>query len=71
MELPRVQGPGKDPTTLGHMYAALSLHFCKRLFSGLERMTSWSQGNSFTAAPGHFYTVASDCRLDAYINQIY
>jgi hypothetical protein len=24
----------------------------ERLFSGLEPMTSWSQGNSFTAAPG-------------------
>jgi hypothetical protein len=23
-----------------------------RLFPGLEPMTSWSQGNSFTAAPG-------------------
>jgi hypothetical protein len=27
------------------------LHFCKRLFAWLEPMTSWSQGNSFTAAP--------------------
>jgi hypothetical protein len=31
---------------------SLSLHFCKRLFLGLEPMMSWSQGNSFTAAPG-------------------
>jgi hypothetical protein len=30
----------------------ISLYFCKRLFSGLEPMTSWSQGNSFTSAPG-------------------
>jgi hypothetical protein len=30
---------------------SISLHFCKRLFLGLEPMTSWSQGNSFTAAP--------------------
>jgi hypothetical protein len=30
----------------------LFLHFCKRLFSGLEPMTSWSQGNSITAASG-------------------
>jgi hypothetical protein len=28
------------------------MHFCKRLFPGLEPMTSWSKGNSFTAAPG-------------------
>jgi hypothetical protein len=27
----------------------LSLHFSKRLFTGLEPMTSWSQGNNFTA----------------------
>jgi hypothetical protein len=31
---------------------SFSLHFCKRLFLGLEPMTSWSQGRSFTAAPG-------------------
>jgi hypothetical protein len=30
----------------------LSLHFCKRLFPGHEPMTSWSQGNNFTAAIG-------------------
>jgi hypothetical protein len=27
------------------------LHFCKRLLQGLELITSWSRGNSFTAAP--------------------
>jgi hypothetical protein len=27
---------------------SLSLYFCKRLFSGVEPMTSWSQGNNFT-----------------------
>jgi hypothetical protein len=31
------------------MYAAF---LCKMLFSGFEPMTSWSQRNSFTAAPG-------------------
>jgi hypothetical protein len=31
---------------------SLPLHFYKRLFPELEPMTSWSQGNSFTAAPG-------------------
>jgi hypothetical protein len=30
----------------------ISLHLCKRLFLGLEPITSWSQGNNFTAAPG-------------------
>jgi hypothetical protein len=36
----------------GSYVCSLSLHLCKRLFPGLEPMTSWSQGNSFTAAPG-------------------
>jgi hypothetical protein len=31
---------------------SLPQHFCKRLFPELEPMTSWSQGNSFTAASG-------------------
>jgi hypothetical protein len=28
------------------------LHFCRRLFLGIELMISWSQGNNFAAAPG-------------------
>jgi hypothetical protein len=36
---------------------SLSLHFCKRLFPGLELITSWSQGNSFTAAPGLLFNL--------------
>jgi hypothetical protein len=36
----------------GSYVCNLSLHFCQRLFPGIEPMTSWSQGNSFTAAPG-------------------
>jgi hypothetical protein len=36
----------------GSYVCRLSLHFCKRLFPGLESMTSWSQGNSFTVALG-------------------
>jgi hypothetical protein len=36
----------------GSYARSLSLHFCKRLFPGLEPMTSWSQGNSFTVVPG-------------------
>jgi hypothetical protein len=31
---------------------SISLHFCKRLFPGLEPMISRSQGNSFTTAAG-------------------
>jgi hypothetical protein len=46
-----VQGPEKGLATWSYVHN-LSLHFCKRLFLVLESMTSWSQGNSFTAAPG-------------------
>src|SRR4051812_37863866 len=35
----------------GTIVRSLSLHFCKRLFPGLEPVTSWSQRNNFTAAP--------------------
>jgi hypothetical protein len=31
---------------------SISLYFCKRLFPGLEPMTSWLQDNNFTAAAG-------------------
>jgi hypothetical protein len=30
---------------------SISLHFCKRMFLGLEHMTSWSQGKKITTAP--------------------
>jgi hypothetical protein len=43
-------GEGSDH--FGSYVHSLSLHFCKRLFLGLEPMTSWSQGNRFTTAPG-------------------
>ena len=36
---------------LGSFVRSLSLHFYKRLFPGLEPVTSWSQGSSFTTAP--------------------
>jgi hypothetical protein len=36
----------------GYNVRSLSLHFCKRLVLGLEPMTSWSQGNTFTATRG-------------------
>jgi hypothetical protein len=41
----------------------LSLHFCKRMFLGLEPMTSLSQGNSFTAAPGLTFHSKNACTL--------
>jgi hypothetical protein len=33
---------GEGPTHFGSYVHRLSLHFCKRLFLGLEPMTSWS-----------------------------
>jgi hypothetical protein len=45
---PACAGSGKGPTTLGLMYTTF---FYKGLFPGLDPMTSWSQGNSFTAVP--------------------
>jgi hypothetical protein len=43
-------GEGSDH--FGSFIRSLALHFCKRLFSGLESVTSWSQGNSFTLHQG-------------------
>jgi hypothetical protein len=60
---------------------SISLHFCKKLFQGLEPMTSWSQGNSFTTvlglpfkqdhtlqkknAPAHQYQITRNKNMDA------
>ena len=49
---------------LGSFVRSLSLHFCKRLFPGLEPVTSWSQGSSFTTAPislTDFYSNSQKC----------
>jgi hypothetical protein len=40
-------GSGEGSDHFGSYVRSLSLHFCKRLFPGLEPMTSWSQVNSF------------------------
>ena len=51
---PACAGSGEGPDHFGSIVRRLSLHFCKRLFPGLEPvtiMTSWSQGSSFTTAP--------------------
>jgi hypothetical protein len=48
---PACADPGDGPDHFGSIVRSLSLHFCKRLFPGLEPMTSRSQGSSFTAAP--------------------
>jgi hypothetical protein len=42
---------GEGSNHFGSYVRNLSLHFCKKLFLGLEPTTSWSQGNSSTAAP--------------------
>nr|XP_016465741.1 PREDICTED: ubiquitin-conjugating enzyme E2-17 kDa-like [Nicotiana tabacum] len=46
------RGPGKGRTTRVYRTQP-TLHFCKRLFSRLEPVTSWSHGNNFTG-----YTMA-------------
>jgi hypothetical protein len=43
-------GEGSDH--FGSYVCSLSLYFCTRLFPAHEPMTSWSQGNRFTIAPG-------------------
>jgi hypothetical protein len=49
---PTCVGSGEGFDHFGSYVRSLSLHFCKRLFPGLEPMTSWSQGNNITVAPG-------------------
>jgi hypothetical protein len=49
---PACAGSGEGSNRFGSYVHSLSLHFCKRLFLGLEPITLWSQGNSFTAAAG-------------------
>ena len=48
---PACAGSGEGSDHLGLFVRSLSLHFCKRLVPGLEPVTSWSQGSSFTTAP--------------------
>jgi hypothetical protein len=46
-------GPSREGSDHFESYVrSIYVHFYKRLFSGLEPMTSWSQGNSFTVVPG-------------------
>jgi hypothetical protein len=52
-----MQGSEKGPTTLGLCTQGLSLHFCKRLFLGLEPMTAWSQANSFPELTLFYYFI--------------
>jgi hypothetical protein len=47
---PSCAGSRDGSDHFGSYVHSLSLHFCKRLFPGLEPMRS--QGNSFTTAPG-------------------
>jgi hypothetical protein len=48
---PVCAGSEEGSDHFGSYVHSFSLYFYKRLFPGLEFMTSWSQGNSFTAAP--------------------
>jgi hypothetical protein len=49
---PACAGSREGPDQFGSYVRSFFLHFCKRLFLRLEPMTSWSQGNNFTTAPG-------------------
>jgi hypothetical protein len=49
---PTCAGSGEGYDHFESYARSLFLHFYKRLFPALEPMTSWSQDNSFTAAPG-------------------
>jgi hypothetical protein len=49
---PACAGSGEESDHFGSYVHSFSLHFCKRLFLELEPMTSWSQGNGFTAVLG-------------------
>ena len=44
---PACAGSREGSDHFGSIVRSLSLHFCKRLFPGLEPVTSWSQGSSF------------------------
>jgi hypothetical protein len=59
---PACIGYGEGSDHFGSYVRSISLHFCKRLFSGFELMTSWSQGNNFTAASGLLFT-KKKCRF--------
>jgi hypothetical protein len=47
---PACAGSGEGSDHFGSIVRSLSLHYCKRLFPGLEPVTSWSQCSSFTTA---------------------
>jgi hypothetical protein len=49
---PACAGSGEWSDHFGSYVRSLSRHCCKRLFPGLELMTSWSQGNNFTVVLG-------------------
>jgi hypothetical protein len=62
---------GDGSNNFGSYVRNLSLHFCKMLFSGLETMTSWSQGNNFTAAPWLLFNgyISLRSRIHFWLNQ--
>jgi hypothetical protein len=50
--VPACVGSGEGSDHFRSYVRSLYLHFCKRLFLGLELMASWSQVNNVIAAPG-------------------
>jgi hypothetical protein len=49
---PACTGSGEGSDHFRSYVRSLSMHFGRRLLPGLELMTSWSQGNNITVAPG-------------------
>jgi hypothetical protein len=60
---PACAGSREGSNHFGSYVHCRSLHFYKRLFPGFEPITSWSQGNSFTAAPGLTFNRLCNVRL--------
>jgi hypothetical protein len=50
--VPACTGSGEGSDHFRSYVRSLSMHFGRRLLPGLELMTSWSQGNNITVAPG-------------------
>jgi hypothetical protein len=61
---PTCAGSGEESDHFGSFVRSLSLHFCKRLFPGLEPVTSWSQGNSLLLCQG-----SPSCKCSIYFKK--
>jgi hypothetical protein len=60
---PAYAGSGEWSNHFGSYVRSNFMHFCRRLFPGLEPITSWSQGNSFTAVLGLPFNTSNSTKL--------